>query len=71
MNHMKECNELACVRAGIGGGFENTTELHVMKFDAAKVPRRCALVWKTMMVGVRFPSRKSRMLQKFLLRHGR
>ena len=23
-------NELACVRAGLGGGFENTNELHAM-----------------------------------------
>ena len=26
---------IACVGAGIGGGFENTAELHVMKFDEA------------------------------------
>jgi hypothetical protein len=30
LNYMKECNEIACVGAGIGGGFEHTTELHVM-----------------------------------------
>jgi hypothetical protein len=27
--------EVACVGAGIGGGFANTKELHVMKFDEA------------------------------------
>ena len=32
---MGEIGELACVGAGIGGGFMNTNELHVMKFDEA------------------------------------
>jgi hypothetical protein len=27
--------EIACVGAGIGGGFINTMELHVMKYDEA------------------------------------
>ena len=27
--------EVACIGAGIGGGFENTAELHVMKYDEA------------------------------------
>jgi hypothetical protein len=27
--------KFACVGAGLGGGFENTTELHVMKYDEA------------------------------------
>jgi hypothetical protein len=27
--------EIACVGAGLGGGFENTNELHVMKYNAA------------------------------------
>ena len=27
--------ELTCVGAGIGGGFANTKELHVMKYDEA------------------------------------
>jgi formylmethanofuran dehydrogenase subunit E-like metal-binding protein len=27
--------EVACVGAGIGGGFANTMELHVMKYDQA------------------------------------
>jgi hypothetical protein len=34
-NYMKSCHEIACVGAGIGGGFENTTELHTMKYDEA------------------------------------
>jgi hypothetical protein len=33
--YMKACNEIACVGAGVGGGFANTTELHVMKYDQA------------------------------------
>jgi hypothetical protein len=32
---MKTLCEIACVGAGLGGGFEHTTELHVMKYDAA------------------------------------
>jgi hypothetical protein len=32
---MRMCREIACVGAGIGGGFDNTTELHVMKYDIA------------------------------------
>eukprot|EP00957_Ditylum_brightwellii_P128327 9787862-Ditylum_brightwellii.AAC.1 len=28
-------NEIGCVRAGIGGGFINTNELHVMKYNKA------------------------------------
>jgi hypothetical protein len=32
---MKEIGELACVGAGLGGGFTNTQELHVMKYDEA------------------------------------
>ena len=32
---MKEIGELACVGAGLGGGFENTNELHVMKYHEA------------------------------------
>jgi hypothetical protein len=31
----KTMDEIACVGAGIGGGFTTTTELHVMKYDAA------------------------------------
>jgi hypothetical protein len=31
----KTKDEIACVGAGIGGGFATTTELHVMKYDAA------------------------------------
>jgi Reverse transcriptase (RNA-dependent DNA polymerase) len=34
-NRMNKINDMAFVGAGIGGGFENTTELHVMKYDAA------------------------------------
>jgi hypothetical protein len=45
LNYMKECNEIECVGAGIGGGFEHTTELHVMKFDAA-MKSRDAAHWK-------------------------
>jgi hypothetical protein len=33
--YMKTCNEITCVGAGVGGGFTNTTELHVMKYDQA------------------------------------
>jgi hypothetical protein len=32
---MKELGELACVGAGIGGGFEHTSELHVLKYNQA------------------------------------
>lgn len=32
---LKTINELGCVGAGVGGGFEHTSELHVMKFDEA------------------------------------
>jgi hypothetical protein len=32
---MKEFGELACVGAGIGGGFEHISELHVLKYDQA------------------------------------
>ena len=35
MNYIKEFGEIACVGAGIGGGFENTSELHVVKYEAA------------------------------------
>jgi hypothetical protein len=76
LNYMKECNEIACAGAGIGGGFEHTTELHVMKFDAAMKSRDAAhwknlqkksiQGWRTMRYGVQFPSRKSRKMQKFL-----
>jgi hypothetical protein len=30
-----EPQEIACVGAGLGGGFENTTELHVMTYNEA------------------------------------
>lgn len=30
-----DVDEIACVEAGIGGGFENTNELHVLKFKKA------------------------------------
>ena len=30
-----ELNDLACVGAGIGGGFQNTHELRVMKYNEA------------------------------------
>ena len=29
---MNKIGELACVGAGLGGGFDNTYELHVMKY---------------------------------------
>jgi hypothetical protein len=32
---MQIFGEIACVGAGLGGGFENTTELHVIKYDEA------------------------------------
>jgi hypothetical protein len=35
LNYMKTFGEIACVGAGLGGGFEHTTELHVMKYDTA------------------------------------
>jgi hypothetical protein len=66
LNYMKECNEIAYVGAGIGGGLEHKTELHVMKFDAA-MKSSDAAHWKksveeeytrrTMKYGVQFPSR--------------
>ena len=34
LEYVKSC-EFACVGAGIGGGFHNTKELHVMKYKAA------------------------------------
>jgi iron only hydrogenase large subunit-like protein len=37
--------EMACVGAGVGGGFENTAELHVMKYDTA-MKTRDAAQWK-------------------------
>jgi hypothetical protein len=30
-----EEGEYGCIGAGIGGGFESTSELHALKFDAA------------------------------------
>jgi len=30
-----EPSELACVGAGLGGGYENTMELHVMNYKVA------------------------------------
>jgi hypothetical protein len=33
--YMKSFREIACVGAGLGGGFANTTELHVMKYGQA------------------------------------
>jgi ABC-type long-subunit fatty acid transport system fused permease/ATPase subunit len=35
MGYMKEFDEIACVGACIGVGFENTSELYVMKYEAA------------------------------------
>ena len=32
---MNEIGELACVGAGLGSGFDNTNELHVMKYHEA------------------------------------
>ena len=32
---MNKIGELACVGAGLGGGFDNTNELHVMKYNEA------------------------------------
>jgi hypothetical protein len=34
-NRMNKITDIACVGAGIGRGFKNTTELHVMKYDGA------------------------------------
>jgi hypothetical protein len=34
---MKELGEFGLIGAGIGGGFLNTSELHVMKFDEAMI----------------------------------
>ena len=31
----QQVEELACIGAGIGGGFNNTAELHVMKYNQA------------------------------------
>jgi hypothetical protein len=33
--YMKSFKEIACVGAGLGGGFANSTELHVMKYEQA------------------------------------
>ena len=38
-------HELRFVGAGLGGGFENTAELHVMKYDAA-MKTKDAAAWK-------------------------
>jgi hypothetical protein len=35
MKYMTTFGEIACVGAGLGGGFKYTTELHVMKYDEA------------------------------------
>ena len=35
VNNKIQFQEYACVGAGIGGGFQNTKELHVMKFKEA------------------------------------
>jgi hypothetical protein len=45
LKHMKTIGEIACVGAGLGGGFENTSELHVMKFDEAMKTSEAA-EWK-------------------------
>ena len=42
---MNKLNEVAFVGAGIGGGFENTTELHVMKYKEAMASKD-AKAWK-------------------------
>ncbi len=42
---MKDMGELACVGAGVGGGFEHTTELHVMKYSEAMATKD-APKWK-------------------------
>ena len=34
--------KLACVRAGLGGGFKDTHKLHVMKYDEAMVTPKAA-----------------------------
>ena len=39
---LKTINELGCVGAGVGGGFEHTSELHVMKFDEAMASKDMA-----------------------------
>jgi hypothetical protein len=46
LNYMKTFGEIACVGAGLGGGFEHTTELHVMKYDTA-MKKADAISWKT------------------------
>jgi hypothetical protein len=39
MVYMKTTSEIACVGAGLGGGFDHTSELHVMKYaDAMRTP---------------------------------
>ena len=38
-------HEFGFVGAGLGGGFENTAELHVMKYDAA-MKTKDAAAWK-------------------------
>jgi hypothetical protein len=39
MEYMKTTSEIACVGAGLGGGFDHTSELHVMKYaDAMRTP---------------------------------
>jgi hypothetical protein len=39
---LKASNELGCVGAGIGGGFDHTTELHVMKYNDAMATKDAA-----------------------------
>jgi hypothetical protein len=41
---LKTMNELGCVGAGIGGGFEHTTELHVLKYREAMASKD-AMQW--------------------------
>ena len=45
LQYMKEFGEIACVGAGVGGGFDNTTELHVMKYNEA-MKSRDKMHWK-------------------------
>ena len=40
-----DAHEFGFVGAGLGGGFENTAELHVMKYDAA-MKTKDAAAWK-------------------------
>jgi hypothetical protein len=35
MRYLTTMDKIACVGAGIGGGFKATTELHVVRYDAA------------------------------------